>query len=262
MIRYVTTVFVIALALGASTSLLASPPIGAVVQTWNYDPKTNSVILKVVNTSHKDITAFNVSIKETLADGRIVEHEMLEEFLGKILSAKEIPANDTRQAEAFRKLYGDGALHPGEVHDEIIGMQPGFISFVAVVDVVTYIDGTAESTNDDGLGRIVEERQVAVASTKIITAAIQTALADPNDTNPAATAAKAIQDRANVWKAQKHSKRDLDMMRLESSAKQLSRVSSQNGDKRAALQQIGDTEQAALTILSAHATLTKTGGPQ
>ena len=60
MIRYVITEFVIALALGASTSLLAAPPIGAVVQTWNYDPKTNSVTL---NTSQKDITAFNIVIK-------------------------------------------------------------------------------------------------------------------------------------------------------------------------------------------------------
>ena len=88
MIRYVITVFVIALALGASTSLLASPPIGAVVQTWNYDPKTNSVTLKVVNTSQKDITAFNIAIKETLADGCVDKHEMLEDLIGKVVLAR------------------------------------------------------------------------------------------------------------------------------------------------------------------------------
>ena len=88
MVRYVTTVFVMALALGASTSLLASPPIGAVVQTWNYDPKTNSVTLKVVNTSQKDITAFNIAITETLADERVDKHEMLEDLVGKVVRAK------------------------------------------------------------------------------------------------------------------------------------------------------------------------------
>ncbi len=46
----------------------ASPPIGAVVQTWHYDPQANIVTLKIVNTSHKDITAFNIAIKETYAD--------------------------------------------------------------------------------------------------------------------------------------------------------------------------------------------------
>jgi hypothetical protein len=43
-----------------------APParIGAVVQTWKYDPLTNTVTLKIVNNSHKDITAFNIAIKE------------------------------------------------------------------------------------------------------------------------------------------------------------------------------------------------------
>jgi hypothetical protein len=190
MIRYVITVFVIALALGASTSLLASPPIGAVVQTWNYDLKTNIVTLKIANTSHKDITAFNIAIKETYSDGRVDKHELLEELVGKILAAKELQGDHSRGAESFRKLYGDGAFHPGEVHDEIVGVQPGFQQIEAVVDVVTYVDGTAEATNNDALGRIVDERQATVASQKIITEIIQTALADPNDSDPSATAAK------------------------------------------------------------------------
>jgi hypothetical protein len=90
MIRYVITVFVIALALGASALLHASPPIGAVVQTWHYDPLTNMVTLKIVNTSHKDITAFNIAIKETYANGRVEEHEMLEELVGKIAFTRQV----------------------------------------------------------------------------------------------------------------------------------------------------------------------------
>jgi hypothetical protein len=262
MIRYVITVLVIALALGASTSLLASPPIGAVVQTWNYDPKTNSVILKVVNTSHKDITAFNIAIKETLADGRVDKSEMLEELVGKILAAKELQGDHSRVAEAFRKLYGDGALHPGEVRDEIVGAQPGFQNIEAVVDVVAYVDGTAEATNNDALGRIVDERQATVASQKIITEVIQIALADPNDTDPAMTAAGKIQDRASVWKAQKHTKLDLDTVRLESMADEIKTVSSRSVNKRDALKQLLNREEGRLSLLSVHAALVKTGGQQ
>ena len=262
MIRYVTTVFVIALALGASTSLLASPPIGAVVQTWNYDSKTNSVILKVVNTSHKDITAFNIAINETLADGRVDKSEMLEELVGKIIAAKELQGDTSRGAETFRKLYGDGAFHPGEVHDEIVGAQPGFQNIEAVVDVVAYLDGTAEATNNDALGRIVDERQATVASQKIITEIIQTALADPNDSDPSATAAKKIQDRASVWKAQKHTKLDLDMVRLESMADEIKTVSSRSVNKRDALKQLLNREEGRLSLLSVHAALVKTGGQQ
>ena len=57
--------------------LRGSPQIGAQVQTWNYDPRTNMVTLEIVNTSHKDITAFNITIKETYADGRVVCADIL-----------------------------------------------------------------------------------------------------------------------------------------------------------------------------------------
>jgi hypothetical protein len=92
------------------------------------------VPLKIVNTSHKDITAFNIAIKETYADGRVQEHEMLEELVGKILAAKELQGDHSRGAESFRELYGDGAFHPGEVRDEQIGVQPGLTSYQAVID--------------------------------------------------------------------------------------------------------------------------------
>src|SRR5258706_14926713 len=162
--------------------LRATPPIGAVVQTWHYDPLTNIVTLKIANTSHKDITAFNIAIKETYANGRVQQHEMLEELVGKILAAKEVQG--TAQEESFRKQFGDGAFHPGEVRDEQLGVQPGLTNYQAVVDVVTYMDGTADAANDAALERIVDERKATVASTKIATEAIKTALADPNDTDP------------------------------------------------------------------------------
>jgi hypothetical protein len=127
---------------------------------------------------------------------------------------------------------------------------------------VTYIDGTAETTNNDALGRIVDERQATVASQKIIIEIIQTALADANDTDPSVTAAKKIQDRATIWKAQQHTKLDLDAVGLESIANELKTVSSRSTDKRGALKQILDREESRMSLLSLHAALTKDGGPQ
>jgi hypothetical protein len=261
--RIIISLAVLALGALAQNSLLrASPPIGASVQTWNYDPLTNMVTLKIVNTSHKDITAFNIAIMETYANGRVEQHEMLEDLVGKILAAKELQGDHSRGAESFRTLYGDGAFHPGEVRDEKLGVQPGLTNYQAVIDVVTYIDGTAETTNNDALGRIVDERQATVASQKIIIEIIQTALADANDTDPSVTAAKKIQDRATIWKAQQHTKLDLDDVRLESVANEIKIVSSRNVNKRDALKQILDREEARMSILSVHAELVKTGGPQ
>lgn len=242
--------------------LRASPPIGAVVQAWIYDPTHNPplVTVKIVNNSHKDITAFNLSIKETYADGHVDKHEVLEEFLGKIIAVKE--AQGTANEAHFRDYYGDGTLHAGAVWDEKLPVQAELTDYQAVVDVVTYMDGTAESTNDAALGRIIEERQASAASEKIVTEVIQTALAEANDTTPAMTAARKIQDRATVWKAQQHTKLDLDAALLESIANELKALSSRSVNKRDTLNQILNREKLRMSISAVHESLVKTGGPQ
>ena len=74
------------------------------------------------------------------------------------------------------------------------------------------------------------------------------------------TAAKKIQDRATVWNAQQHTKLDLDTVFLESIANEL-KTASRSANKRDALQQIVNREQARRSVLSVHAAV-KAGGPQ
>jgi len=240
-------------------SLRASPPIGAVVQTWHYDPLTNMVTLKIANTSHKDITAFNIAIKETYADGRVEEHEMLEELVGKIIAAKELQG--TTEGESFRTRFGNGAFHPGEVRDEKLPVQPGLTNYQAVIDVVAYIDGTADSANDDALERIVAGRKVAIASQKMANEIIKTALADPDDPDPSMTAARKIQAQAAARRSS-HAKMDVNPVLLENVANELKTMSSRNVNKRDALKQLTDKEDARISMLSIHAMVTKAGGPQ
>jgi hypothetical protein len=99
-------------------------------------------------------------------------------------------------------------------------------------------------------------------SISYITEIIQTALADSNDSDPSATAATKIQDRASVWKAQKHTKLDLDTVRLESMADEIKIVSSRSVNERDALKQLLNREEGRLSLLSVRAALVKTGGPQ
>lgn len=42
---------------------------GAVVQTWHYDPQQKAVVLRLVNGSNKDVTAYSISITVKYADG-------------------------------------------------------------------------------------------------------------------------------------------------------------------------------------------------
>lgn len=234
----------LALALLFSARLVRSASLGAVVQDWHYDAATNRIMLKIVNTSHKDITAWNVSIKETYENGHVSQHETLEELLGNII------------------LYGEaeGAFHPGEVRDQKQFAQPGMVltDYQAVVDVVAYADGTAESTNSDALGQIIKERQAAVTAQKMATEIIKTALADQSDSNPSTTAVTKIEQRVNDWNKQEHrgNKWDLDTVTLQSIANELKQTPGKED-----AQKIVTKEEAKTALLSAHATL-KAGSPQ
>src|SRR6266852_5237091 len=160
--------FAVVFALGAwaqNSLLRASPPIGAVVQTWHYDPLTNLVTVQVVNMSHRDITAYNITTKDTYADGHVGGHDTLCDYVGRIALVQEV--RGTVDEADIRKQFGDGLLHPGESRNEIFGVQPGLKDFEAVVDVVAYADQTAEATNNDGLKRLVTHRKATVASTHL-----------------------------------------------------------------------------------------------
>jgi hypothetical protein len=241
--------------------LRASPPIGAVVQTWHYDPQTNMVTTQIVNVTNKDITAYNISIKETYADGHVNSHELLCEYAGRMVFVQEVKG--TADEADIRKQLGDGLFHPGESRNEIIGAQPGLQNFEAVVDVVAYTDQTAEATNNAALQRLLEERKASVASTQMANEVIQAALADPNDADPAATAAKRIQDRITVWNSQKHTTVDFEPGVAKGVIEELRAISSHPlTDKRNALTQYLTKSEKRLAMFSPHAELTKIGGPQ
>ena len=171
---------------------------------------------------------------ETYADGHVNQHELLEELVHKILAGN----------------YREGGFHPGEVRDEKIPVQPGLTNCEAVIDVVTYIDGTPDTINNDGLQRIVDKRKATVASKRMASDIIKSALADPNDADPSSTAAKKIREQAAVWRARSHTTIDLDPVVLESIADELRTVSSRNINKRDALKQIADREDVAISMLA------------
>ncbi len=238
------------------TPLRASPPIGAVVQTWHYDPQANIVTATVVNLSHKDITAYNIFIKETYADGHVNNHELLCEFAGMMVFVQEFKG--TPDEADIRKQFGDGLFHPGGSRNEIIGVQPGLQNFEAVVDVVADTDQIAEATNIAALQRLVEGRKASVASTQMANEIIRAALADPNDADPAATAAKKIQDRITIWKAQTHTTVDFEPGVAKGVVDDLRAISSRPlTDKRNALTQYLTKSEKRLATFSPHAELTR-----
>ena len=231
---------------------------GAVVQSHEYDATNNIVTAYIVNTSGKNITAYNISIKETYADGHVNSHELMADTSGVLAVLQEIQG--TADEDNFRKQSGEGLLHPGASRKEIIGVQPGLQNFEAVIDVVAYADQTAEATNDDGLQRLVSHRKGSLTSRQVANDIIKGALADPKDPDPAATAAQKILDRVAVWKAQKHTTIDFEPGEAEGIVNELKAMSSrQLTDKREVLTQYLAKSEKRIATLSPHAFLTKTG---
>lgn len=241
----------------AFQSLRASPPSGAVVQTWHYDPQTNVVTATVVNVSHKDITGYNISVKETYVDGHVNSHEVLCDYVGRIVLLQQVQG--TADEAGIRKQFGDGLFHPGESRTEIFGVQPGLQNFEAVVDVTAYADQTADATNNDGLQRLLVHRKASLAATQAANDIIKTALADTNDANPAATAATKLQARIAAWKAQQN--RDIEPGEVQGMVARLQETS-RHTDKRGDLQQFVARKDAQVATLSPHANLKRIGGPQ
>lgn len=237
---------------------LRAAPIGAVAQVGHYDSQTNLVTIEIVNTSHKDITAYNVYLTETYVSGRVFKHELMTDLAGTLAVIQEMQG--TANEENLRKSVGDGVLHPGASRKEIIPVQPGLQNLEAVVDVVAYNDQTAEATNNDALQRLVSHRKVMVATRQAANDIIKAALADPNDSNPAATAAKKIQDQSNAWKTQTyHATIDFEPGVADGIVGELKGISQQFIGKRTALAEFLDKSQKRITILSPHANLTKIG---
>jgi hypothetical protein len=124
----------------ASTSVQTPQTIGVEFDSWHYDQaqgtKPSELVITVVNTSHKDITAFSVTDDIAYLDGMHDKGERSQDLLG----SQEIFAPGS--ARTFEEL----------------GVQP-VLSVLVVPDVVIYSDGTATVHNDRSFERLLRNRK-------------------------------------------------------------------------------------------------------
>src|SRR2546422_9276249 len=123
MLRRIVTVI-----LGAATSLLGGSLLAqtgpslqgaslrAVVQSSAYNATNNTVTLRLVNTSGKDITAFSIKIKETYG-AHVNEHEYSTDTLELMLNIQDLAG--TEDGERLRQQFGNGTFQSGTSRDEI-----------------------------------------------------------------------------------------------------------------------------------------------
>ncbi len=164
---------------------------GVVIESWHYDPLQKTVTMHLVNRSHKDVTAFNISIAEKYADGStdyvdgtpsdIHDHQMMEDMLGAMINIQMgvvSHGSGTRQD-------GNGTFAAGTSRDYVDHVSKDVSDIDAVVDVVAYTDGTAQVQNNDrGFRNLLAERKGPLLAMQAVVEVSKRVLADPMVVSP------------------------------------------------------------------------------
>jgi hypothetical protein len=171
----------LAVALLFSAHLARSAPIGAEVQSSNYDQVKGITTVRIVNTSQKLITAISVSLRLAHPDGTISISQYGGDFL---------PFMAYAAASGIPQQQGNGGLAPGAVFAmEVPTGQQLVQTTSATVDVVVYDDATADVLNEPVFRSFTLGRKGRVLGLQRAAELLQKALADPNDPHPSITVA-------------------------------------------------------------------------
>jgi hypothetical protein len=168
-------------------SLGASPSIGAVVQSAEYDATTGVTTVRILNKSHKEISAVDLSLQVTFPDGTL-----------------------SRAGSTFLQLdlvegivQGKGGLLPGAVLNQQIPGYPGPVR--ATVDLVAYFDGTADVLNERAFERLSADRKARVRALTAANEVLKNALADSTLQHPGATAIAQLESMVAATKQNQNS---------------------------------------------------------
>lgn len=175
-------IFVVGIGLSVAQQTNQNPK-GAEVRNVTFDSNTKSATVEVVNTSTKDITAYSIAYDISYRDGHHEKAERVVEYLqGIIASQQKLGVN----------WSGEGVFHPGETRKEVFqfGGQTKdnhVLTVNAVVDVVIYMDQTAEVGNDEPFKLLISDRTATARAAKDMAAILENALADKSDLHPLRT---------------------------------------------------------------------------
>src|SRR5689334_2524471 len=132
------------------TVSLDTAQLGASVDNIRFEKGTRIAMVRVVNTSNKDISGLNLSMDVAYPQGQY-HYERLLDFAAKIISQQKAGQED------------NGALHPKTAMEERLdlpirgGNQP--LAVTVKIDVVAYADSSADVGNDAAFQRLVDLRR-------------------------------------------------------------------------------------------------------
>ena len=170
-VRFPLFVSVLVLFLPTINAQSQPPKMGVMVQSTEDNPAITTVHL--LNISGKEVTAFNLSVQQTLPDGKTFKPSAHTEDMlgGYLLHGKAFSPNSTVDVQMGK----------------ILVQIPKPVDETMVVDVVIYADGTAQVQNQDRFKDIMDQRTASFQTLERVDDAIEKVLADPAAEHPTAS---------------------------------------------------------------------------
>jgi hypothetical protein len=243
MVRFLLSTLFVALLLATANAQDHSANMGVVVKNTEENADKSLTTVHLVNVSGKEVTAFSLSVKQTLPDGK----------------------TSTSSAHSYdllgQYLFDGKAFSPNSTYDALVGRADGT---TLVVDVVIYADGTAQVQSQDRFEHLIDNRKVHFQALEKVDEAIEEVLADSAAAHP--TASVAAQLKAMLDDEEK--KTDLDNkgnkgnpspseVELENQIRNLTRYVNRN--EEALLNEILRQNKSEIAKLAPHVQVTVTG---
>ena len=172
-VRFPLFVSVLVLFLPTIHAQSQSPNMGVVIQSTEDNSDKPTITVHLLNISGKEVTAFNLSVQQTLPDGKTFK-----------------PSAHTEDMLGGYLLHGK-AFSPSSTVDvqmgKILVQIPKPVDETMVVDVVIYADGTAQVQNQDRFKDIMDQRTARFQTLEKVDDAIEKVLADPAAEHPTAS---------------------------------------------------------------------------
>lgn len=251
------------LCIAFAVPLRASPPLGAVVDSWHFDPQTRMLTIRIANISEKDITAYNMSITETFADLSVSSTDQLTDMLSAVVAVQQ--AKGTPDEDRIRNELGNGTLQAHQTRERLFGPYSKVVTnFQATIDVVAYADGSAETTNVPALARLREHRNGELRSYQKANQILKEVLAD-STIQTGGEVARRLEKFLADWEAQRPNSIDMETAPIEAMVGDLKRApmaaKGEHLSETEYLHQYAAHTDEHVSFLSLHSQLT-TGGAQ
>jgi hypothetical protein len=149
-----------------------SATITGVTQSWTYNRVDGSGTLTILNQTQKAITGYCAAISEDSKEAHNYHCIDLMPLVITVLQSSD---------PALHEKYGDGTFLPGTSRDMVLhhSVTDDYTTVKAEVVVVSYADGTVESTDARGLYTLMASRQREVTTLQQVNKTIKETLADP-----------------------------------------------------------------------------------